>query len=78
MIGNWKRTCPLCYVVFAVIEINGGNIYINADGDGLDSNGRLIINGGEIYVDGPENNGNGALDCGINATINGGILVAAG
>ena len=62
----------------AVIEINGGNIYINADGDGLDSNGSLIINGGKIYVDGPENNGNGALDYGITAKINGGIFAATG
>ena len=62
----------------AVIEINGGNIYINADGDGLDSNGSLIINGGKIYVDGSENNGNGALDYGITATINGGIFAATG
>lgn len=62
------------------IEINGGNIHINADGDGIDSNGNLYINGGNIVVEGPSNGGNAALDFGdrMNAYINGGNLIAIG
>lgn len=62
------------------IELNGGKMSINASGDGIDSNGNLTINGGEIYVEGPENDGNAALDYGdgAKAVINGGTLVATG
>lgn len=61
-----------------MITINGGSLRINADGDGIDSNGSLLITGGEIYVEGPENSGNGALDYAGNATITGGTVIASG
>lgn len=47
-----------------MLRITGGTIHINADGDGLDSNGDLIVEGGLICVDGPVNAGNGSLDYG--------------
>ncbi len=59
------------------ITINGGKIYINAGGDGIDSNGSLTINGGEVTVDGPTNAGNGALDAEGGLLINGGTVTAA-
>lgn len=62
----------------AYILITGGTININADGDGIDSNGYLGIAGGNVYVLGPSNNGNGALDYGIYATVTGGEMVAVG
>lgn len=62
----------------AYILITGGTININADGDGIDSNGYLGIAGGNVYVLGPSNNGNGALDYGIYAAIIGGEMVAVG
>lgn len=62
----------------ASINISGGIVKINAEGDGIDSNGYLTVSGGEIYVAGPSNSGNGALDYGIDASISGGIVVAAG
>ena len=60
------------------IEINGGSIYIKASGDGLDSNGKLVINGGVVYVDGPTNSGNGALDYNGAGVITGGTVIAVG
>ena len=60
------------------IFLDGGIININAEGDGIDSNGNLTITGGETYVCGPSNSGNGALDYGGTATISGGTLVAVG
>ncbi len=60
------------------IGISGGVIYINAAGDGLDSNGAITVSGGEVYVSGPTDNGNGALDFDGTGTITGGIVVAAG
>ena len=62
----------------ANINISGGVININAEGDGIDSNGYITMSGGEIYVSGPSNGGNGALDYGIDAVVSGGIIVAAG
>lgn len=60
------------------LRIAGGTLYVNASGDGLDSNGNLYITGGEVYVSGPTNDGNSAIDYDGNASITGGILVAAG
>lgn len=60
------------------MEINGGIIYINASGDGLDSNGAVAMTGGTVYIDGPENDGNGALDYDSEFKVTGGVLVAAG
>ncbi len=51
---------------------------VNADGDGLDSNGNLYLDGGTVIVNGPTNSGNGALDYDGTCTITGGTLIAAG
>lgn len=58
-----------------LLLITGGKITVNADGDGLDSNGDLRVEGGDITINGPSNGGNGALDIG---TENGGAGVIAG
>jgi hypothetical protein len=60
------------------LDINGGTIRVNANGDGLDSNGSLYITGGEIYVSGPTENNNGGLDYNGTADITGGTVVVAG
>ena len=62
-------------VSMPAITINNGNIYVNAQGDGLDSNGDLIFNGGFVTVDGPTSGGDSALDAG---TENGGKMLAEG
>lgn len=60
------------------IKITGGTIYIDADGDGIDSNGGFYVSGGQTYVEGPTNGGNGALDYDGSASITGGTFVAIG
>lgn len=60
------------------IQINGGQLVIYADGDGIDSNGSLEVNDGTIFVSGPSNAANSALDYETEATINGGTVLAAG
>ena len=60
------------------LHITGGTLYVSAEGDGLDSNGTILIEGGSIIVDGPTNEGNGAIDCGVEAVIRGGTIAAAG
>lgn len=62
----------------ASINISGGVICINAEGDGVDSNGTLSVSGGELYVMGSASGQDSALDYDMTAVINGGIVVAAG
>lgn len=61
-----------------ILTINGGDIYVNAEGDGLDANGSIYINDGSIKIDGPQNSGNGALDYDKECVITGGTLLAGG
>ncbi|HWL12837.1 MAG TPA: carbohydrate-binding domain-containing protein, partial [Ureibacillus sp.] len=58
--------------------IEGGYIYVNAAGDGLDSNNTAKMTGGTVIVYGPTNSGNGALDYANTFEIEGGTLIAAG
>ena len=62
----------------ASINFNGGRVVVDASGDGLDANGSIYMNGGIVIVNGPENNGNGALDYDGKFEISGGLLIAAG
>ena len=61
-----------------LLTINGGNIFVNAGGDGLDSNGNIVMNGGNVTVLGPTSDGDTALDFDGTFTINGGVLMAFG
>ncbi|MBR3139030.1 carbohydrate-binding domain-containing protein [Candidatus Saccharibacteria bacterium] len=61
-----------------ILSIKGGELYVNASGDGIDSNGWLYFEGGKTIVDGPTNNGNGALDAGIGISMSGGEVLAVG
>lgn len=60
------------------ITISGGEIVVNADGDGVDSNGSINMTGGSCVVYGPTNEGNGALDYAGTFTMDGGTMTAFG
>jgi len=60
------------------VYIHGGYLYMDAAGDGLDSNGAFEMTGGVVLVNGPTNNGNGPLDYMNSFKITGGFLVAVG
>ena len=62
----------------ADLTISGGTVIVDASGDGLDSNGTFEMSGGTVYVSGPTDSGNGAIDYGSEATISGGTIIAAG
>lgn len=72
------REDPFDTDINAIINITGGYIYINCEGDGVDSNGTIEMSGGTVLVDGPESSGNGALDYNSTFTCNGGLLIACG
>lgn len=57
----------------SLITINGGVLVIVSDGDCIDSNGALTINGGKLNLT-CNGNGNTALDCDGTYTDNGGDI----
>lgn len=60
------------------ILISGGDLVVNAQGDGLDSNGTLKITGGSVCVYGPTGNGDASLDADTGIIITGGSVIAVG
>lgn len=60
------------------IEINGGYICVNAQGDSIDSNGSATVNGGTLLVSCASNNADEALDYELTAALNGGTVVLLG
>lgn len=62
----------------AILNINGGYVYVDASGDGVDSNGSIKMTGGTVIVNGPTDSGNGALDYDGEFNMTGGLLVVAG
>ena len=60
------------------IRISGGDIYVKASGDGIDSNRNLYMDGGMLVVEGPEDSANGTLDYEGKAEISGGTFIGTG
>ena len=64
-----------------LLHFAGGYSVFNAAGDGIDSNGNIVISGGTVLVYGPTDNGNGPIDSGdgnYSVTVSGGTLLAVG
>lgn len=59
-------------------RIAGGEIWLNAKADGIDSNGNLYIEGGTLYLSGPTGNMDGILDYNGKGYISGGTFFGAG
>lgn len=67
----------------SVTTINGGTLKINVngksgEGDGIDSNGWLVINGGEVYAQACSFSADAGIDSDRGIHINGGKVVATG
>lgn len=60
------------------IELNGGWLYVNASGDGLDANGSITMTGGVVIVEGPTSGHDGILDFDETFDLQGGQLIASG
>ena len=63
-------------VVDAAINISGGTVTVNAEGDGIDSNGNAVFSGGTVTVHGPTAGGNNALDSNGDLLLNGANVTA--
>lgn len=72
-----------CADMESIITINGGKVFVNVveeadEGDGIDSNGYIYINGGTIYSFASETSEDSGLDSDLGIYINGGTIVATG
>ncbi|MCH5349811.1 MAG: carbohydrate-binding domain-containing protein [Oscillospiraceae bacterium] len=65
-----------------MLYFSGANVTVNANGDGIDSNGSIFVEAGTIIVNGPVNSMNGAIDSGSEnggkCIITGGTILAIG
>ena len=67
----------------SVTTINGGSVNIQVtgetgEGDGIDSNGYLVINGGAVNAAACSSSGDAGIDASAGITINGGTVLASG
>ena len=62
----------------SLLTVNGGTVTLDSYGDGIDSNGNILMNGGYLYVSGSVNDGNNATDYAGEFTVNGGTIVSSG
>lgn len=60
------------------LNISGGYLVINNEGDGLDSNGAMNITGGTMIVNSAEYNENSSIDCDGTCIVSGGTLIGIG
>ena len=64
------------------VTISGGMLYLNSFGDAIDSNHSILVEGGTLLVEGPENSRNSIFDKGDGAdallSISGGTVLAIG
>ena len=65
-------------MILKMLQLKEELLYINAGGDGLDSNGDVVMTGGTIVIDGPEDSANGAIDYESSFDMSGGEIIAAG
>ncbi|MCU0520879.1 MAG: dockerin type 1, partial [Anaerolineae bacterium] len=60
------------------LHLNGGYVYVEAEGDGIDANSPIDMTGGTVIVNGPTEEMNGALDYLGELKVTGGLLIAVG
>ena len=65
-------------VIDAAINISGGQVTVNVEGDGIDSNGSQTYTGGTVIVNGPPTYLNNSVDANGELLLNGVNIAAAG
>lgn len=72
----WGSYNSNCHII-----ISGGRVTVDcigSEGDGIDSNGTMLISGGEVYVAGSSSHSDAALDSDGGILVDGGYLFAVG
>ena len=83
IINSYDDGINACTDGESVITINDGTILVNVleeaeEGDGIDSNGSIYINGGRVYAFASEKSQDSGLDSDMGIYINGGYVVGTG
>jgi len=60
------------------VRVTGGTLDLYAPGDGIDANGNIFIDGGELKISGPSQGMEGAIDLDGSLTVTGGEFITAG
>lgn len=60
------------------ITISGGELHVDAAGDGLDANGPITVSGGVLTVTGPNDLSNSVIDANGGFNVTGGSIIATG
>lgn len=76
--GPGRKSAAITTESTYALAISGGYIFIDCEGDGLDSNDLLAISGGTMLVNSAEYNENSALDYDGECIVSGGLLVGIG
>lgn len=77
--GSWNPGTSTGIDYYA--NISGGYLFVEANGDGLDSNGNFTVSGGTVIVCGPTRGGNGIIDIGDRGavfSVTGGLVLGIG
>ncbi|WP_321375921.1 carbohydrate-binding domain-containing protein [uncultured Draconibacterium sp.] len=72
--GGWGKSATATYTLHLAPDF----MAVNAQGDGLDSNGSVEMSDGLVIVNGPTGSGNGILDYDDSFIQTGGTLIGAG
>ena len=72
--GGWGKSATASYTLYLAPDF----MAVNAQGDGLDSNGSIEMSNGLVIVNGPTGSGNGILDYDDSFLQTGGTLIGAG
>lgn len=83
IINSLDDAINACTTGESVITINGGTVLANVsdnaeEGDGIDSNGSIYINGGKVFAFASEKSQDSGLDSDTGIYINGGYVVGTG
>lgn len=63
----------------SLLTVNGGTLLLNVSiGDGIDSNGKVVMTGGTVIIQGPPNPPEVAIDYNGTFNMSGGYLLASG
>ena len=65
-------------IIDGTIRITGGEYYIESQGDGIDSNGKIVMTGGTIVIFGPISEPDTAIDYDVSFEMTGGTIVGLG
>lgn len=74
--SSWNSFFPSTTSSSYSILISGGYVHVNANGDGLDSNGTITVSGGTTLIEGPSNSGNSSIDSDGQFNFEGGVIFA--